>query len=201
MLVKLRFEILKRDNFTCQYCGRSPQNDNIVLQVDHINPISNGGQDTSSNLITSCRDCNIGKRDFLLNKHQERKLIKKYEESYKEIIEGKSKQKNILRIGNQKKRFSKIPDEWVSDNYVNIKGNLGLGFNEGRFNNDTHERLTNNDLSNIMDKCILQYEPMRQKREKFKSNIIQKHKELMKSLTFSGIEEVNNLIDRIRRNK
>lgn len=62
---KLRFFILKRDNFTCQYCGRGIK-DGIVLQVDHILPKSKGGKDIKENLKTSCRDCNQGKKDVLL---------------------------------------------------------------------------------------------------------------------------------------
>lgn len=57
---KLRFEVFKRDSFTCQYCGRSAPD--VVLQCDHIEPVSKGGSDDILNLITSCFDCNSGKR-------------------------------------------------------------------------------------------------------------------------------------------
>jgi len=60
---KLRFEILERDNFTCQYCGRNPKEHNVVLHVDHIKPRSKGGEDTKGNLVTACEECNIGKGD------------------------------------------------------------------------------------------------------------------------------------------
>ena len=56
---KLRFEVFKRDNFKCQYCGMSAPD--VVLNVDHIDPVSNGGENNILNLITSCRDCNSGK--------------------------------------------------------------------------------------------------------------------------------------------
>lgn len=55
----LRFDIFKRDGFTCQYCGRQPPE--VVLQVDHIVPVAEGGTNDSMNLLTSCRDCNLGK--------------------------------------------------------------------------------------------------------------------------------------------
>ena len=61
---KIRWEILVRDNFTCQYCGRTPTEHGVVLQVDHIRPKIRGGTDEKINLITSCEDCNIGKRDY-----------------------------------------------------------------------------------------------------------------------------------------
>jgi len=57
--VRIRFEVLKRDNFTCRYCGRtSPA---IVLEVDHIVPAIEGGSDDPINLATSCWECNRGK--------------------------------------------------------------------------------------------------------------------------------------------
>lgn len=59
-----RFEVFKRDSFTCQYCGRRPPE--VVLEVDHIHPVSQGGTDDELNLFTSCYDCNRGKRAKLL---------------------------------------------------------------------------------------------------------------------------------------
>jgi hypothetical protein len=54
-----RYDVLKRDNFTCQYCGRSAPE--AVLEIDHRNPVSNGGSNNQDNLVTSCYDCNRGK--------------------------------------------------------------------------------------------------------------------------------------------
>jgi hypothetical protein len=54
-----RFEIFKRDGFTCQYCGKHPPN--AILHVDHILAVANGGSNEDGNLITSCADCNLGK--------------------------------------------------------------------------------------------------------------------------------------------
>ena len=56
---KMRFEVLKRDRFTCQYCGK--QSPSVVLHLDHIKPVSKGGKNTLLNLVTSCVDCNLGK--------------------------------------------------------------------------------------------------------------------------------------------
>lgn len=54
---KTRFEVFKRDQFTCQYCGNKPPN--TTLEIDHIKAVSKGGNDEIINLITSCFDCNI----------------------------------------------------------------------------------------------------------------------------------------------
>lgn len=55
----VRFEVFKRDGFCCAYCGAMPPE--VVLEVDHITPVSAGGGNERDNLITSCRDCNRGK--------------------------------------------------------------------------------------------------------------------------------------------
>jgi CRISPR/Cas system Type II protein with McrA/HNH and RuvC-like nuclease domain len=60
----LRFNVFKRDSFTCQYCGATPPG--AVLEVDHIHPVSQGGKDVIDNLITACFDCNRGKGAGLL---------------------------------------------------------------------------------------------------------------------------------------
>ena len=69
---KLRFEVFKRDNFTCQYCGKSAPD--VILEVDHINPVKNGGDNNIMNLITACFDCNRGKGKRKLTENEELKL-------------------------------------------------------------------------------------------------------------------------------
>jgi len=81
---RTRFEIFKRDEFTCQYCGRTPPK--VILHCDHINPVSNGGLDDELNLVTSCMDCNLGKSDVLLEQiarpiiEQQQQTIEKKEQ-------------------------------------------------------------------------------------------------------------------------
>src|SRR5262245_12209815 len=62
---KIRFEVFKRDSFTCQYCGAEAPK--VLLEVDHIEPKSKGGKDSIINLITSCESCNRGKSNRLLS--------------------------------------------------------------------------------------------------------------------------------------
>lgn len=57
--VRTRFEVLKRDKYTCSYCGKHPPE--VLLEVDHIHPIAAGGTDDMANLTTACTDCNRGK--------------------------------------------------------------------------------------------------------------------------------------------
>lgn len=56
---KTRFQVFKRDEFRCCYCGQCPPN--VVLEIDHIIAVANGGTNQIDNLITSCFDCNRGK--------------------------------------------------------------------------------------------------------------------------------------------
>ena len=62
----LREAIKKRDNYTCCLCGNSVFNEpNLLLEVDHIIPISKGGKTEASNLQTLCWKCNRGKSNNL----------------------------------------------------------------------------------------------------------------------------------------
>ncbi|HPV07742.1 MAG TPA: HNH endonuclease, partial [Aggregatilineales bacterium] len=47
-------EIFRRDNYTCQYCGKKTTN----LTIDHVIPRHRGGEHSWSNLVTSCPACN-----------------------------------------------------------------------------------------------------------------------------------------------
>lgn len=55
----VRFEVFKRDLYTCRYCGGTPPD--CMLVIDHIIPVSKGGTNDISNLVTSCSVCNTGK--------------------------------------------------------------------------------------------------------------------------------------------
>lgn len=63
--VRMRFEVFKRDAFTCRYCGK--KSPDVVLEVDHIVPVCEGGSDDEMNLVTSCWDCNRGKAGIPLS--------------------------------------------------------------------------------------------------------------------------------------
>lgn len=60
---RVRFEVLRRDNHTCQYCGEKAPN--VILHIDHVMPKVLGGDDTPGNLVTACRDCNAGKTSIM----------------------------------------------------------------------------------------------------------------------------------------
>ena len=121
---KIRFEVFKRDSFTCQYCGQmAPE---VILEVDHINPVVNGGDNKLINLVTSCFDCNRGKGKRTLTDKEE---IKKQQDQLKELNE---KRKQLEMLLQWRDELSKFDDEQVSkieqkfksmtDYYLNDKG-------------------------------------------------------------------------------
>lgn len=57
-----RFKILKRDNFTCQYCWRKAPD--IILHIDHIVPFSKWWKTEDTNLQTACIECNLWKSNI-----------------------------------------------------------------------------------------------------------------------------------------
>ena len=62
---RLRFVVMRSNNFKCNQCGRSPATDpHIILHVDHIKAWANGGESVLENLQTLCSVCNIGKSDL-----------------------------------------------------------------------------------------------------------------------------------------
>ena len=67
-----RKNILKRDNNTCQYCGKNKSE----ITIDHILPKDKGGNDSWNNLVVACKRCNMIKGNYLL-KDIDMQLIRK----------------------------------------------------------------------------------------------------------------------------
>lgn len=58
-----RLNIMTRDGYTCQYCGRRlPRS---KLNIDHVVPRVRGGQTTWENVVASCHECNRRKGGML----------------------------------------------------------------------------------------------------------------------------------------
>lgn len=93
----LRFEIFKRDLFTCRYCGQNPPA--VILEIDHVIPVSDNGDDAKENLITACFDCNRGKGARSLGQ-----VIKPLEDSAAEIEERERQIKAYKKLLRDKKR-------------------------------------------------------------------------------------------------
>lgn len=98
---KTRFDVFKRDQFQCAYCGAHPS-ETVLLEVDHIHPVAEGGTNDIDNLVTACSDCNRGKGAGLLSsvpQSLEDKAIQVAEReaqirAYYEILEAKKQRKD-----------------------------------------------------------------------------------------------------------
>lgn len=89
---KVRFEVFKRDGFKCQYCGRSlPE---VILEVDHIVPVAEGGENDMMNLITSCRECNRGKGKIPLD---DETILKKQKAELEELNEKRNQMEMMIQ--------------------------------------------------------------------------------------------------------
>lgn len=55
-------EIIRRHNGLCAYCKT-----NKGTEMDHVIPLSKGGQHTPENVVPSCRSCNAKKSNKLLD--------------------------------------------------------------------------------------------------------------------------------------
>jgi len=62
-----RYKVLARDRSVCRRCGRSAGN-GLVLHVDHMNPVSRGGDNSLQNLWTLCDECNLGKGNRVIDR-------------------------------------------------------------------------------------------------------------------------------------
>lgn len=70
MTSSLRRKMLIRDNYTCQICGNSKQKEpNLLLEIDHVIPLSRGGITSEENLQTLCWKCNRSKGTKILGKN------------------------------------------------------------------------------------------------------------------------------------
>jgi len=64
--LRLRFRVMKRDNFSCRACGASPAlKPGLSLHVDHVKAWSLGGETIEENVQTLCEACNLGKSNVL----------------------------------------------------------------------------------------------------------------------------------------
>lgn len=114
---KTRFEVFKRDSFSCQYCGAKAPD--VVLHCDHINPVSKGGDNDILNLITACEGCNQGKGARLLNDNSS---LDRQRAQLEELNERRQQIEWMLEWRNELSSLtddtvSKISDFWEQRSY------------------------------------------------------------------------------------
>jgi len=88
-----RKNILRRDKYQCQYCGKKTH----ALTIDHVIPKSRGGMDSWDNLVAACVKCN--------NKKGNRTP----EEAHMPLIKKPRKPNHILFL---KQYLGNVEDNW-----------------------------------------------------------------------------------------
>jgi 5-methylcytosine-specific restriction endonuclease McrA len=90
-----RKNVMHRDNYTCQYCGKT----SAKLSIDHVIPRSKGGKSTWENVVAACIECNTKKAD------------KTPEEAGMKLSKKPRKPKNYIRF--ELTKYSKdLFDQW-----------------------------------------------------------------------------------------
>lgn len=118
---KIRFEVFKRDKFQCQYCGSSAPD--VVLNVDHIDPVANGGTNELVNLITSCFDCNQGKKDRLLSDDT---VVKKQRKQLEEIQARRDQLELMLEWKQSLDQFEAEKTQMIADYWASMMSPFSL---------------------------------------------------------------------------
>lgn len=125
---RTRFEVFKRDKFSCQYCGSMVPD--VVLQIEHVIPVAHGGGNDILNLVAACEACNSGKGSRLLTDSD---ACKVQSEQMKMLAD---KREQLQMMCKWKNELSKLDDEiaqflcvvwerafgyWPIDAFQNIK--------------------------------------------------------------------------------
>jgi hypothetical protein len=120
---KIRFEVFKRDKFCCSFCGKSAPD--VILEVDHLKPVSKGGKNDILNLVTACFDCNRGKgkRELKDDSTLQKQL------NQLEILQEKRSQFELM--AKWRDELEKLDKQFIK--YIEKLGNKLTGNNFGSF--------------------------------------------------------------------
>lgn len=113
----LRFEVFKRDSFSCVYCGRSAPD--VVLHVDHVVPVSKGGTNEITNLVTACSDCNLGKSNRKLD---DKSMVAKQKRQLDELNERREQLEMMKQWNDELNNLENETVEYVSDLFQSLTG-------------------------------------------------------------------------------
>lgn len=118
----IRFEVFKRDAFTCQYCGaKAPE---VILNVDHIKPVADGGENEIVNLITSCFACNSGKG---ARKLDDDAILQKQRAQLDELNERRNQLEMMVAW---RESLANMSESYVNEIQTEMIGLSGYGANE-----------------------------------------------------------------------
>jgi hypothetical protein len=149
---KIRFEVFKRDKFTCQYCGR--KSPDVILNCDHIDPVAKGGTNEITNLITSCFDCNSGKSDRELGDDT---VVAKQRKQLEEIQERREQIELMLEWKKSLDSLDSDVGEMISE-YIESRIKPYTLSDKGKLGLENHlKKFGVNDLLNGIDVSLEKY--------------------------------------------
>lgn len=141
---KVRFEVFKRDSFTCQYCGAASPD--AVLHVDHIKPVSKGGDNEIVNLITSCAECNLGKGAREIDDDA---AIRKQRDQLEELNERREQLEMMLEWREEMRDLSGSQVDAVCDEFESISHGMRVLNERGR--NDAKALIRKYGLNDVLE--------------------------------------------------
>lgn len=106
----IRFEVFKRDKFACQYCGAKAPG--VVLQMDHIHPVAEGGTNEIMNLVTACVSCNGGKGARLLD---DQSVVERQRQQIEELEERRQQLEMMLKWRDEATKLDSRVHEAIAD--------------------------------------------------------------------------------------
>lgn len=151
---KTRFEVFKRDNFKCQYCGRSAPD--VILEVDHITPVAEGGDNDILNLITSCKECNRGKGKTRLDDNQ---AIAKQMAQLEELNERREQLEMLIQWKNELMDIRDKEVECIKKYYKQATGRDVTEYEEQTIIKRLTRQFSIPEIFDAMDIAISRYSP------------------------------------------
>jgi 5-methylcytosine-specific restriction endonuclease McrA len=131
---RIRYEVLSRDDYRCQNCGRDVS-DGVKLVVDHMLPVDWGGTNDISNLQTLCEECNQGKQAWI-------KSIPP--QNIKDIINQPTVEKRIEAL------FDKFPNQEIKSELIRVVSRSALDWQRAlrRIRQRTGKKIMHNKKQN-----------------------------------------------------
>lgn len=121
---KLRFEVFKRDGFRCQYCGAAAPD--VLLVVDHIHPVAEGGKNDILNLITACQPCNAGKGKRTLSNHS---VLEKQRDQLKDLSDRREQLEMMIKWKTGLSDIKDVAVEQIAEHWSKLVNGFNLNAN------------------------------------------------------------------------
>ena len=113
ILKSLRFDVFKRDSFTCQYCGRRAPD--VALYCVHVNPSAESGGQTLATFTTACGDCKVGKvldedndHSVLMRRLNRLTVLQEREEQAEMLAEWERERSNLDEVP-----VTRLDKQWI----------------------------------------------------------------------------------------